>query len=260
MNTIQIILILLYSVIYMYDFWNTQILSYMGQPIINGFVVGLILGNPVVGLQIGATLQLMQLGGAGFGGASYIEYDVGAVVGTMVAAASGRGVEYGLAIGLPVSLLMIQADVLTKMACTFFMQKAKKDAENEKFSSSLRWLYLGGIPWFIKAVFPVLLVLIVGTERIANVVDLFPAWMMGSLSVAGGLLPAVGIAILLRYMNAGKYIPYLILGFVLMSYFNLSIVGVSLIGFAIALLVYQNSTKSSANVGTELEGGMEDEL
>lgn len=260
MSILQLALVLLYMVLYMYDFWNTQIFPYTGQPILNGFIVGLIMGNPVVGLQIGATLQLMQLGGAGFGGASYVEYDVGAVIGTMVAASSGGGVEYGLAIGLPVSLMMIQIDVLTKMACTFFLQKSHKEADKENYSAAFRWLHLGGLPWAAKAMLPVLLVFFIGPDRIAGLVSLFPDWIMGPLTVAGGLLPAIGIAILLRYMNAGKYLPFLIFGFVAMSYLGLSIIGVSLVGVAIAILVYKNEQNKKLAVVAAGEGELEDEF
>ncbi len=42
--------------------------------------------------------------------------------------------------------------------------------------------------------------LIFGHEIVAGLVKVFPAWLMNGLSLAGKILPALGIAILLRYL------------------------------------------------------------
>ena len=55
--------------------------------------------------------------------------------------------------------------------------------------------------------------LIFGENIVNTLVEKMPEWLTGGLSVAGGLLPAVGIAILLRYLPVKKYISYLLIGF-----------------------------------------------
>ncbi len=42
-----------------------------------------------------------------------------------------------------------------------------------------------------------------------------PQWFLSGLTLAGKMLPAVGIAMLLRYMPTGKYFQYLLVGFFL---------------------------------------------
>lgn len=259
MNIIQLLLILVYAAVYMFDYWDSQLLSFAGVPIMNGFVVGLIMGDPVVGLKIGATLQLMQLGGAGYGGASAPEYDVGAMIGTIVAAITGKGMNYGLAIGLPVSLLMIQVDVIIKMICTFFIQRSRKHAESSQFKAAYAWLIGGLFPWLIKAMIPVLLLFIVGSENVKNFVDVIPDWITGSFAVAGGLLPAVGIAILMKYMNFKEYFVYVIIGFALVSYFALPMMGIAILGFCMAMVMFKQEQKGKS-VQHVTAGGLEDEL
>ena len=71
---------------------------------------------------------------------------------------------------------------------------------------------------------------------------------MGGLKVAGGLLPLVGISILLRYLPVKKYLAYLILGFSLVAYFNLPMIGVATMGSVIALLIFKSRTDKAPQV------------
>jgi PTS system mannose-specific IIC component len=56
---------------------------------------------------------------------------------------------------------------------------------------------------------------------------------MNGLKTAGIILPAMGIAILMRYLPLKRYYPYFILGFALMAYFakQFSLLGLALVGF-----------------------------
>ena len=266
MSFIQFILILLYCFIYFYDYWNIDIMFYASTPICNGFFVGLIMGNPLVGLSIGATLQLMQLGGVGYGGASAPEYDIGTIIATIVCAVSGQSADFGLAIGLPVSLLMIQLDVVVKTISTFLVHKSQGCLKAGKERNMYSWLLSGLGVWSLKPMLPVILLYIIGADKVAALVDKVPMFITGALSVAGNLLPALGIAVLMKYMNVKEYFVYLLLGYVLMSYFGLSMIGTALVGFIVAYITYKNSKtqlivqpETVVTANTELEED-EDEL
>ncbi|EOD67266.1 PTS sugar transporter subunit IIC, partial [Amycolatopsis vancoresmycina] len=61
-------------------------LIYAQRPLIAGSVAGLITGHPLLGLLIGATLELAALGVYTYGGATIPDYQTGAIVGTALAA------------------------------------------------------------------------------------------------------------------------------------------------------------------------------
>ena len=102
---------------------------------------------------------------------------------------------------------------------------------------------MGIIPWGLSRALPVLLVLIFGQGFVELVLQYIPEWLMGGLKVAGGLLPLVGISILLRYLPVKKYLAYLILGFVFVAYFNLPMIGVATIGAVASLLVFKSRSE-----------------
>ena len=66
--------------------------------------------------------------------------------------------------------------------------------------------------------------------------------VINAFSVVGGLLPALGIGLNLRAILKMDTLPFLLIGFLLVAYFNLSIVGVALFGlaFAAVYLIYNN--------------------
>ncbi len=123
----QILLLTIFS------FWainDSLISNTLTQPVIAGFITGLIMGDTTIGLMVGGTLQLMQLGIAAFGGASIPDYFTGAVIGTVFAIISGEGAEFGIGLAVPVSLLMLQLDVVARLGNVFLLHRV--DAAIEK--------------------------------------------------------------------------------------------------------------------------------
>ena len=79
--------------------------------------------------------------------------------------------------------------------------------------------------------FPTAVALTAGAPLVQAILDVLPAWVTGGLSVAGKLLPGLGIAMLLHYMPAKKYFNYILIGFVV-SVLKGSVLGVALLGTA----------------------------
>lgn len=229
-------------------------------PVITSVFAGLIVGDMVTALYIGGTLQLMSLGIASVGGSSVPEYGVGAVVAVAIAATSGGGVEAGLAIGIPVAMLMVQFDVLAKIACGSLVHHAQMLANKRDFSGMYRTLLCGPALMFLTAAVPMAIAVFVGGDMVNAVLNALPAWFTGGLTVASKMLPVVGVAILLTYMPTSKFFAAVMLGFVLVAYFSMSMLGVALAGIIVCLVYWGYCTdRSTATASTNLRGELEDE-
>ena len=95
------------------------------QPVVAGFLTGLIMGDIQTGLYIGGTLQLMTLGITSFGGASVPDYQTAALIGTYLAISTNQDASIGITLAIPVAMLIVQLDVL-KWSTNIFQQKAEK--------------------------------------------------------------------------------------------------------------------------------------
>ncbi len=86
-----------------------------------------------------------------------------------------------------------------------------------------------------------------GTPVVKLILNVIPKWFTDGLTIAGGLLPVVGIGMLLRYMPVKKYLAFLIAGFVLAGYLKLPILGIALLGLAATYEIYRiNASKANA--------------
>ncbi|WP_297815475.1 PTS sugar transporter subunit IIC [uncultured Lactobacillus sp.] len=215
------------------------------SPVFGGAVAGLVLGDLKTGLIVGATLQLATLGVATYGGATVPDFLSGAVMGTAYAIISGRGAAYGIGLAIPIGLLLTQMDILARLANTYFQNHATREAEKGNYEAVERNNLYGIIPWVLSRAIPVFIGLTFGAAVVKAINNWIPQWLMNGLKTAGIILPAMGIAILMRYLPLKRYYPYFILGFALMAYFakQFSLLGLALIGFALAAIYVMNRRK-----------------
>ena len=59
-------------------------------------------------------------------------------------------------------------------------------------------------------------------------------------------MPALGIAILLRFLPISNYYGYIIIGFVLGSYLQMPVLGAALVGLTFALIQYKQIGKDDS--------------
>lgn len=294
----QILLLTLYAGYQILD--ELEINSSAGSAVFAGFITGLIMGDVKAGLLIGGSMQLTILGVGTFGGASRIDANSGTVLATAFSVAIGMKPEQAIAaIVVPVASLMIQTDILARFANTYFSHRIDKKIEDFNYSAINRNFLLGNIPWALSRQIPVFLALAFGGGLVTKVVNYLNTdlkWLGDGLSVAGAVLPAVGFAILLRYLPVKKHFPYLILGFTLTAilstiftniqslgtglqgvaksfsgtFNSLPMLAIALIGFGLAAISYKNSINQnrgdsgeqqdrSQNDNNDAEGEIEDD-
>lgn len=218
------------------------------SPVFGGAVTGLLMGDLKTGLIVGATLQLMTLGVATYGGSTVPDFLTGSIMGTAYAIMAGKGAEYGIGLAVPIGLLLTQLDILARMTNMFFQHRADRYAEEGNWKGVERQNVLGTLPWIFSRVIPVVVGLVFGQTVVDAINTFIPQWFMMGLKAAGMILPAMGIAILMRYLPLKTYWPFFIIGFVFMAYFakTFSILGVALIGLAMAGLYMMFGTKQPA--------------
>ena len=81
---------------------------------------------------------------------------------------------------------------------------------------------------------------------------------MNGLSVCGGLLPAVGMAMLMKMLWDQKICMFYFLGFVLAAYLNLPLIALAVLGVILAVTMgmndYRMSQLAAQRVAAVLDG------
>ena len=232
--------------------WLTTKLLHGARPLMAGTLAGLIFGDVTAGLIIGSLLELMAMGVYTYGGASTPDYIGGAIIGTAIAVTNptmATAAVAALAIGIAV--LFSPFDIMARTFNTFFMHLGDRYAEKLDFRKLEITSWLGLFPWGLSRAIPTFIGVLLVEDAVA-ILGLIPENVMAGFAVAGLILPALGIGMLLRVMPTRKYLSYGIIGFVIAAYLNFILpatslkqtnfmgtitVGLTLIGVSIALIV-----------------------
>ena len=207
------------------------------RPLVVSPLVGLALGDLQTGVIIGATLELVFMGAIQIGGAVPPDALVGAGLGTAFAILTDQGPEIALTLALPIAILAQSIKVLLFIIRSGFMTPAMKYAAAGDIKK-MKMLNYGGLLLQSFMYFAVAFVAIMfGSAAVQAFVEHIPESIMQGLNVAGGLLPAVGFALLLLPMMNLKNVLYFVLGFILISYLNLPIMAVTICGLVLAFIV-----------------------
>lgn len=226
---------------YGYGYWM------ISRPIFAGPIVGLIMGDVTTGLIVGGSVELMYMGILPIGGSVPPNAQIAGMLSTVFAIANGGNPEIGIALALPIGML---AQLLIMFAWNInilLMHQADKYIETGQIKKMELTHLSGLIIFFITFFIPTYLAIYFGSDFVNNIVASMPAVLTDGLKVASGILPAVGMAMLLKMMNLKKFWPFFMLGFVFAIYLKIDVLAISLIGFAIAAALYKMRDDQTAD-------------
>jgi mannose/fructose/N-acetylgalactosamine-specific phosphotransferase system component IIC len=230
------------------------------EPIVTGFLVGLILGDVTQGLIIGAALQIIWMGATGIGPTAQLDIGAGGTIGTAVALLTGSGPEVAITFGLPVAVIMQFLNTLCMTAFSVWMHHVDKliDELKEKRMIIIHFA-CGLITAFMMAALT-FVVMYFGNKAIDSLVKGLPDWASNGLNAVAVLLPALGFALLLNILLEKNLLPFFIVGFAITAYTQLNTIAVTLLAVAAAWFIYQLSSNNIVGIGKAGASGEDEEL
>lgn len=255
MSTIQIVLIALFtylgsigSIVGNTIGWYT-----LGRPLVASFVVGAIMGDIPTAMMVGIPLQIMYMGNVTPGGAVAWDLSYATYIGTAGALVFGKGMSTTEIIGLAtvfagigglVGQLMWNVSYALNLPLNRIANKYAEAGETKK-------MYIpnvvgGQLIGFACRFIPALIVLtsMTAASAQADFASLIPGWLTTMLSVFGGMMASLGMGIILSFLLKKKYhIAIFLIGFILVTYFNLSMMGVAVVAVLTAVLYFAVAEK-----------------
>lgn len=221
----------------------------IGRPLILSTLAGLVLGDMKQGIILGTSLELMSMGFVSIGAAGPPNMQLGSVIATGFAILSGATTEEALSLAIPVAVAGEFLSVLMRMVIAQFSHFADKAIDEGKFQKAIHvhlwWSFIFNcLVYFI----PVFLAVYLGTDLVKNFVDAIPEVITKGLTVSGNLLSALGFAMLLSTMLSKKMFPYFMLGFLIVAYSGLDLIGVTLFAIILAYILDKVFYGKGANV------------
>ena len=225
----------------------------LGRPLVAGFLIGLVFGDVQAGVLCGLAVQGVFIASMHTGGTSSSEITYASYGGIGLALATTKdpavAVTLAIFIGQTFGLIFYN---LRMAGFSYFNHKAEKAAAN----LDIKGLILNQIVYtqfitFLVRVIPIMLAIYFGKDLVESLLKSMPEVVTHIVSVLGGVLPALGIAMLMNILIKKKAeLVYFFLGFVLIAFAKLNTVALVFIAAAFAYVVYL-STGNKGNVATE---------
>lgn len=212
----------------------------IGRPIVIAPLIGLLLGDLHTGLLVGAALETVFMGVVNIGGASSAEPGLAAALATAFAIQMGGRIEVAIALAVPLGIIGLQIKtILYVLVVGPFAAKFDRLAEQGD-ANGIKNLHFGlwGLQWFLYSLIP-FFALLVGSKATQRVLEMIPDVILHGLSIAGGLLPAVGMAMLMKILWDNNISVYYFLGFLIIAYFKVPLIAVAVMAVIIAVVVAQ---------------------
>ena len=221
--------------------WDSRIggMWMLDRPLVLGPIVGLILGDFKTGIIVGGSLELIMMGIVGIGSATPPDTVSGAILATAFAIVSKLDVSAAVALALPIATLGQLVGIFVRTANGYFVHMADKAAENADFSGIDKALWGGAILFFVSYFLLVFLGAFLGSSVIGAFVKMIPQFVTDGLNAASGMLPALGIAILMQLLFDKKNAAFFFIGWAMTALFSVNTVGAAVVGTAIAYTIYQ---------------------
>ena len=225
----------------------------LGRPLVAGFLIGLVFGDVQAGVLCGLAVQGVFIASMHTGGTSSSEITYASYGGIGLALATTKdpavAVTLAIFIGQTFGLIFYN---LRMAGFSYFNHKAEKAPAN----LDIKGLILNQIVYtqfitFLVRVIPIMLAIYFGKDLVESLLKSMPEVVTHIVSVLGGVLPALGIAMLMNILIKKKAeLVFFFLGFVLIAFAKLNTVALVFIAAAFAYVVYL-STGNKGNVVTE---------
>jgi mannose/fructose/N-acetylgalactosamine-specific phosphotransferase system component IID len=216
-------------------------------------MVGLIFGNLPVAIITGAAIQITLIAAIPIGGASPPDQTSAAIVGASLAEILYPGGDlatfYGstvLGLVIPfaiiVAVLGVQLEILARTANIFWVRRAERMVARGEAKGIQTSHLLGFIPWGLSRAILCPIAVVLGVPALGLLQNLTSDWFLKGLTVAGSVLPAAGLAMILSILPLGRMRRFFLAGFVIcwlmivMSPF-LGIIGAALNPVLVATLI-----------------------
>lgn len=211
----------------------------MDQPIVVGPLLGLCLGHLETGIVLGGLLEAVFLGAFSVGGSISLNTSIGTVLAVAYAITAGGSNKAAVALAVPLGLLGGMLEIGTYVLGAILSNGFDKAAE-EGNQHKLTFLHYG--LWFLRSFIlaaGVFVAVLIGIKPVAAFIKSLPAFVTNGLSLTGGVLPAIGFALLLSMVWEKRLAIWYFFGFVVVEYLNLPLLVVAIIGLVFAIVFGQ---------------------
>lgn len=239
------------------------------QPLVACTLIGLVTGNFEACLFLGGSLQMMAMGWANIGAAVAPDAALASVASAIILVLAINGktdhavieeaakVAIGIAIPLAVAGLFLTMIVRTlAVPIVHLMDSAaiKGNIRQIEFLQILAICMQG-----LRIAIPAAALVFIPNSMVSGALESMPKWLTAGMAIGGGMVVAVGYAMVINMMANKEVWPFFIIGFVVAAMTQLTLIAIGALGIALAL-IYLNLSERAGSSGGGSSGDSLDDI
>ena len=220
------------------------------QPLVACTLIGLVTGNVAAGVMLGGSLQMIALGWANIGAAVAPDAALASVAAAIIMIKGGNFSSEGIAVAtttaIPLAVAGLFLTMIVRTISVGLVHGADNAAKDANISAVERYHLFALLLQGLRIAIPAALLLAIPAEAVQAVLEAMPEWLSGGMAVGGGMVVAVGYAMVINMMATREVWPFFALGFAFAALSELTLIALGVVGVAIAL-IYLNLSKQGGS-------------
>ena len=232
------------------------------QPLVACTLIGLATGHVTECVILGGTLQMIALGWANIGAAVAPDAALASVASAIILVLSGqgvKGVDTAIALAIPLAIAGLFLTIVARTLSVPIVHAMDKQAEKGNIKGVEMYHYLGIAIQGLRIVIPAVCLLFIPAQSVKSLLESMPTWLTEGMGIGGGMVVAVGYAMVINMMATREVWPFFAIGFVLAAIPQLTLMGLGVIALSLALIyLYLLDNGSSKDNGPKTGDPLDD--
>ncbi len=222
------------------------------QPLVACSLIGLVTGNLEAGVMLGGSLQMIALGWANIGAAVAPDAALAAVASSIILVLGGQGeagVMTAIAIAIPLAVAGLFLTMIVRTIAVPLVHLMDAAAEQGNIRRIELLQILGVCLQGLRIAIPAAALLFIPADAVKEALNSMPEWLTTGMAIGGGMVVAVGYAMVINMMANREVWPFFIIGFVVAAISQLTLIALGALGIALALIYLNLSERGNSSNG-----------
>ena len=222
------------------------------QPLVACTLIGLVTGHLEAGVMLGGSLQLIALGWANIGAAVAPDAALASVAAAIIMVLGGdftsKGISVAQGVAIPLAVAGLFLTMIVRTLSVGLVHSADNAAKKGDIKGVERAHFVALFLQGARIAIPAALLLLIPADAVRGALEAMPAWLSDGMQIGGGMVVAVGYAMVINMMATREVWPFFAIGFALAAVSQLTLIALGAIGVALAL-IYLTLSKKGGNGG-----------
>ena len=213
------------------------------QPLVACTLIGLVTGQLEAGIVLGGTLQMMALGWANIGAAVAPDAALASVASAIImvlqlqaGASQAEAVSNSIAIAVPLSVAGLFLTMVCRTLAIPIVHAMDAAAAKGSFAAIDAWQIVAICMQGVRIAIPAAALCFIPDSAVTAALNAMPAWLTDGMSIGGGMVAAVGYAMVINMMATREVWPFFALGFCIAAISELTLIALGAIGLSLAFI------------------------